>query len=741
MLFNRRKQFEKKIINEEYYITNPNINKLEAHFQTAQNFYKVSSFYFNYDKDKIEDEINNCLKKENQINADLIRAIQFSNRLFLFINDNSKLYEFIKNILEKVTQLRQKNRILNEKYFSNSFKILKFVHIKKNISKLKEHIILLQKLKTCADCLSVLSKNKSKVDLVFYLINKSKDLLDQSRILFKNKKSLYVLNDFEKEFLKYTSNSSEKGIKNLFNIISSSFEMLFNIKSSLLQLINYKDDSNSNNSIKIKEIIYGEIINIFSKSNIKDILNFILKLDDEFYSKINIIFNNEYKILLEKHFSLKEEITIHLYINIQFDKLKSIIEYIKEFNTQLLNTILLLTNQKYKDTKKTELIMNNYSEEFHKLEDNIYGNSIIFIIKSHFENEIQYRINKFYNNDVFYIRVLKIYKSIKEIKKYIENEIDEYSNHKEYSYLLVNEQLSLLLSIENTQNQKFLMKLFVDIEEYLIDSSKNDDFLFAKEDKSKSIQLLIDIILNINIHEVQSKQDTIEYITNSFITINQQDENITLKLLSKRFKFLKSSKNIIETFLSFVILYLLNNDYQEYIISTYTKIINNTYTFKRSLILDGKGLGINFQKLSQHHIISLIADINIINNLLIDFIIIYSPSEKYITYMNNLKASLDSINEDLKISLIEIYKDQIKNSISIFSSIDFQNYPIPTDNTINKHLKIFNTLINLYNNCVNSLENTEINIVFQEFFNIFFFEYEKITKVATKMDVEEQQVQ
>lgn len=80
-------------------------------------------------------------------------------------------------------------------------------------------------------------------------------------------------------------------------------------------------------------------------------------------------------------------------------------------------------------------------------------------------------------------------------------------------------------------------------------------------------------------------------------------------------------------------------------------------------------------------------------------------------------------------------------NISELVKIDFNKYPIPSDSSLNKHIKVIHSLHSLYSMCINSFELYDISDMFKELFKILFDGYDKIIISASKMENETHQLQ
>lgn len=83
----------------------------------------------------------------------------------------------------------------------------------------------------------------------------------------------------------------------------------------------------------------------------------------------------------------------------------------------------------------------------------------------------------------------------------------------------------------------------------------------------------------------------------------------------------------------------------------------------------------------------------------------------------------------------------MSDSISDLVSIDFNNYPIPDNGQVNKHIRIFFSLNSLYQICLNSFELIDVNEIFTSLFKLLFDGYGNIIFYASKMENESSQKQ
>ena len=707
-----------------YHSTNA-INKINKDFFVEHEKYKILSNYFNLSLDQLNSLIIELMNSSSYLENEVLMILQHSSKIFNYICDNLAIYDVIEGSYMKLNQIKNNNHVFKQAYIDNTMTMLRLNIKKRNINKLKSHIILLKKLKVCSECLNTLSRSASKYQLVINLVNKSNELISKAREITGNSKSLKCILFFEKEFIKYTSNSSDKAIDELVILLKISFTSL-------------------KTSSAIDDMLFI-INNIKTKTKLKEIFCLILKLDIEFYSKIKQTFS---KLLIDSLDCIivkskdVERVSIEDYIKV--------ISIIKDFSLMIKSMLLefleeYLSNSLLGETNINKKIINhkdNYDIEFDNsirlfTEDGI--NKLVEFSKEVFECLDKTDLDKYFIRE-------------NELSKAIENYIGKYSESKDFNYMIINEACSNLSIIKQEIRKTVIKNVFTNIESSLTEAINKEDFsilIDGNEIKknNKRVNKLLTLDISRFSHDTTECLDYLNKIEDDTTDNNEvkdkllEEESQYILIKNKRLKCINSFNITIDAYYKFIKLAIICSDSLESLISSFSKILKTMIYLKKDLILEGKGVGINFQKINQSHILALSSDVNLIGNLLAEVINLFPQDEIINDYYSEFKISIDCVTQDLKLSLFELYKDLVIASISLLCNIDFSQYPIPPENTINKHIRVIHSLLNLYKDSCYCLEKYDLNDFFKDLFKLLFDGYDKIIISASKMENEICQLQ
>lgn len=436
---------------EHYYYTSSKvISQIDKGYFTEQDNFKISASQFSLDKDSLQNLTFTLINDSGYIEAEILKILKHSSKIFNYICDNLVIDEIIQNSSFKITTIKEKNLQFKENYIVNTIKKIKFGIKKKNMDKLKSFVSLLGKLKNCKQCLNTLSKSSSKYNIVFDLVNKSREIITKTNELIGgsgNNRMLFCISNFESEFNKYTTKSSDKALDNLINLLKEDYCFTiidYNIDNSsdikninfiefgkqhkLVDIISEMKDiikemtrsdifpNNNNNeddlsyiidslilpNIKSNEEIENFIIEDTNKvklSKIKENFNLIFKLDLQFYVKLRqtlrSIIVESFKTVILK---LKSNIEIciqkstEVISSLNLINIKNNIERIFPILITI-NYLFIMINKFILITRKLEILFIQEVNRFYKNTDNTEKNysenqlnNIIDTYKDEFKN-------------------------------------------------------------------------------------------------------------------------------------------------------------------------------------------------------------------------------------------------------------------------------------------------------------------------------------------------------------------
>lgn len=757
---------------------------IDKEFLIDSKSFKIKNIYFNENIDNIHNTIMQLMNKNGYIDNELILTLKYSDKLFNYILENLRLNDMIIHNLKLIKDIKFKFNFTKNKFIQNNNKIIKLGLKKKNIYKLKKFVEIFNKLKTCETCLNTLSKFPSKYEIVFNLVNKSKGIIEYAKNtclkMSYNNKILDCIINFESKFNYYTNKSSNKAVedlnvyiskvlsKNSNNIVNTNKQKTIiiddspsSIKNNFIYLANFIKknilfhlitvNEKEAKSIKIKvnyvsskEEIASVCLKFFQKSEVKEVLNLIFKLDINYYTTIEEnLFSVINKSLLDIISSLKE---------IRFSSLQCIIqnpESNKEINYNIPTNIakyinyLLLLNDISK-TIDTFLYFIDYTTDEilkslnlfleisnKKIDENNLLHSNQEIIFSKYKEQLILITNQTVKK---YLNIVLMYtkEALSELSSYNDINIDIYWKNQFFAIYLFNKLINEKASIINDNiyviniykdldrliinfNKIYIKNYFLKFEENIILSLNNEKFNVINIELYNNRNLyqeLIDRICNKNTYNTLFNYiDSLDYkfsINNKFIQSDIIEKEIDISLLFKSLPYTpcekkdegiieqniinskeslsedssklisingKNSKFIISTLdninkISEVIflICILPNQY-EFILSSLIKVLKSHIYNKQERLLEGKGVGVNFEKLSQNHILSFVADLNLLKNLinevfnkvLIDIYV--SDTQLFnrdytIEIINEFKLNVLTIISEAKSQIVDIYIDR-----------------------------------------------------------------------------------
>lgn len=659
-----------------------NVNHLNKSFV-------INGKYFHTSIDVIQYNMKTLIDKGGLLDRELYRILKFSGRIYSYILSNMNIQDSVESACARIKRMKEKNSIVKRFFLENNSKQIKCQIKKRNIEKLKGFISILKKLKKSADCLETLSKNSSKYQLVYDLVNKSKDIMNKintksnGSLVKDSNAKLKCLEFFEQEFSKYTSKSSEKVIEELYKFLKDHFlanQLLH--KSDIMQdlsfLIPYTD---TNLDPLIGKTIFTSCLNYIScdfvsieitseskKSNdpkilkLNEMLTLIFKLDLDFFAKVKKLMTKLFKESIENiyersiskipstiannssdeaRFYYNQFLLVSLVrcFEVHMDSLASLSDYfcvrLSRFMTDNHSEDIYLNKkiekfqksyiEQFKDTEQA------LREEFQPVVNNIVEECLI-------GTSANIKIERFLHAEI----------KIREYSKVFKERIHE--SKKVFSH--------------------FCNNWFDYHQDILISETSKDDFnnlsSVPTDFNSKILQILNKELYNrdYNNQEILTVYDNLD--TNLQENTKRSEENDTerVKFLiigEKKFKILNSTLLYVETLFQFVKLLLRFPSNCETLVGQLYKVLKTISYMKKDLVLEAKGVGKNFSKVSQNHIIGLVSDLTFLRNFIESFQFTLSDrmkSDVLIDLNNEFLISLDSCIFDCKEEMLSLYRDK-----------------------------------------------------------------------------------
>ena len=250
--------------NDSYYTSSKAMTLIDASYFTEEENFKISSSKFSLDGESINQLTSQLILQSGYIEEEILKILKHSSKIFNYICENLIVAEIIEESSNKIQSIKEKNLIFKKTYVNNTINSIKLGIKKRNLDRLKNYLSLLGKLKNCNQCLITLSKSTTKYQIVFDLVNKSREILGKTKELTKEHydshlvsavggvkpkmQSLICLQNYENDFNKYTTKSSDKALSDLLDLLK---------EETSDAIVNYKiekTEQTPENSLKLNKI-------------------------------------------------------------------------------------------------------------------------------------------------------------------------------------------------------------------------------------------------------------------------------------------------------------------------------------------------------------------------------------------------------------------------------------------------------------------------------------------------------
>lgn len=544
-------------------------------------------------------------------------------------------------------------------------------------------------------------KSPSKYQLIFDLVNKSRELILKTRDLTniranKDKSTLKCILDFEQEFNKYTSKSSDKAIEALLNIIkdiaesklvqinAQKLELSPDLKEQLnkFELLSQLPNSASLTGYGFEIASLNNIQQIIQNNNIKlkEALLLIFKLDIDFYTKIrhsllqslsksvDIVLNTFKLQIKAMNYSSVIKSFILLF---EFQRLalqiKTYSNCIFKFIIQELESFLNLTvhTDAVGSTRRKDKVIEDYNEELESTNKEL-------------SDELIARIGSLTEQAFEELGAISAIHEYIEFQKFTielsEKSVTLVSSNKNVQS--INDFCSQIEKSKIKTNKQFYIRYFQMLEDSLKSSLTKEPFEFLSTIESKfaeSVELLTKKetfnslvasstcdVQQREVPKTESNQVSSTESNKCTEAITQDQQSVIVRIKDKSYKVIASTAETVIYFNELLQLILNFPQDFETVFGYFAKSIKSIAYVKREYILDGKGVGSNFEKVTKTHIIALVSDLNFIKSLFQEFLgsLPAGFCEDFAKEIfNEFKISLDNIVIESKSVLFELYKD------------------------------------------------------------------------------------
>lgn len=161
------------------------------------------------------------------------RILKYSNKLYIFIDNNLYLNELMCELSERIGDMKKAKQMLKVNFFENSIKSMKKGLKKKNLTDVVGLIKSAKQLKEILDVLKVLSTNSSKLLIAYDLIEKGKNIMKNHNGKVK------ILKVFEEEYNNYSNKILEKINTEFNNSIQEEMKNLIKFENNNTEEVAY----------------------------------------------------------------------------------------------------------------------------------------------------------------------------------------------------------------------------------------------------------------------------------------------------------------------------------------------------------------------------------------------------------------------------------------------------------------------------------------------------------------------
>lgn len=680
-----------------FYSSNKEFWKVNSIFLNDKNF-KIPQNYFSTDINMLQNITFDLINSGELLEKELLKTIQYIPKLQSYISNNGNLNNTAEEGFERLKNIKAKLNMIKSHFIINNAKTIKLSLKRNHIKSMLTLANLLTKLKMCKDCLNVLSKNPSKYQLVFDLVNKSQELIEQTNSFTKKYKqtngSLDCILNYENEFRKYTTSSSDKAFEDFINNFNT---YTINLLDKNIKLATLEEFLNSNNE-KSKSILtllndinilinddinLTKYFNSLISNDVKESINFIQVPNTSIYKGILDLKNSNISKILEELLG----IILRLDLNF-FTKIKSLIRktILKQFN-ESIDRIYSMICKNCNDLLSNLIIlyylkplMKNSIEILYSLQDliiNVFDSTTLSnnnhksknlkeVLIEEFKNSEKEIFEEITNKFIFYIDKIHfkginpvLFHKIKHTLNIVYSDIIvSMSKNKEF-IPVINDICEKIENKKKINHKIFVNDYFENFHSYILGSVDSDDFKIVTSISSR-FNSIVNLIEEFNFCDDDQNVDRYINTLISNLTKEAIDKNMFC-IKGNQFKTIISSNLYVELIFNTTIILFnsSNNDEIIKVFSSYFKLLKNVAFYKRELVIEAKGNGKNFQKISQNHIIYLSADINFLIKLNEQFIIKFGNKIEAIKEIfNEFKINLDSIKYECKASILELYKDK-----------------------------------------------------------------------------------
>lgn len=660
------------------------LSNIEKEFLVDKDKYVINKEMLEENKVELEKKIKALMNKVGEIELRVNHILENDSKIENYIEENMYIKDTINDFLTKVLGKKKQKECFKDKILKLSSRLILIQQKKQNminvltdIKKIKQVIFQFNQIKSSKSNFSCKEENE--------IISKIKTDLNALKQKNKNTKILTII---EREIRNMNEQSEGKYIDEYVKQSKLIFE-------GCLSFDNQNEEANQETPSEGKD-----------KYNL-DIKDLNLTIDNKEMLLTNLVQGRKTKLnnLLDIFCII---ITESFDITLITDKLKSIFKEIigNQYNInknklQLLSDCLfsILYNHNY----IIELLQNNFAispKMFNELTKYLVSeikSKITFAVTETVEKEI----NKKLDLEKLLLIKKEIFTQTENLFSVIQlNQNDffsQYENDFLFQFFETNSS-SIQIEVENEdwiQKTGFSLiyqkKTLIFLQDYHTQQESN--FLQKEEDK-------------------QDKEQSIDVITISNNNFKQINASLTL------------INFIYETYK--ILFFIKNPRHNQTIILQFCKVVELFISKCKSVIVDGDGKITKDQRqITEKEFLLLNSVSSCIEKIIFNFNISFlCENDEIITnQLNKTLKKLNEVHKSCSTTVVHLIQSLCEETLKDFNEMDFTNYRTFTEKDYNPYVKKFSKLKKIYDNMINTFDNTDISDIYTQILTNFINDF------------------
>ena len=671
---------------------------------------------------------NDLAFKMGIINKELDSILQqYGKKIYNYTEKNSELKNKIEEYLNNMNKKKKIKKEINKKYITNSSKLIMKGLRKSKLKKILNYIYSLNEIKLEVDNLEKIlsSDNYFEIKNIGDKISKIRSKMKEYKENFKIKNRFKVFKSIENQ-IKLIENKAEERMFEQFTI---NIEKLLNIC-----LIYKKDDFDK--MIKKENIDIKNSENKWNLEKEKETKNKFFFMNEDFelietqtnkFIKYLLIYNNlNKKIIYELLLSILD--MFDTIIKDGMDMAIITIKYKEILRKIIVNNFDLIekeSNNKlviiYIISNCYTILLSNYFYLIELLQKNLGLNIKIFndvtqIIREEMDKYITTVILAYLHEVLFGHEWSEFLAGIKSAKKYCYMYLNNGYTNLNYETMTNNVYQEYIIYFDKTESSHLKEKIKKINLEQITNIEHKYKQIFEVLYTSRDIESLTPDEIDIKKIYKDKKENSDDNKDNEYIIIDNSKHRISeLSLL-----YITYIYQILNIFVS-----TSNDDIKD-------NVVNILFQTTKDILIDTNNNIIinNTNNPSAYKKISLYcSDLTVMENSLCSILDLYENEELQSLFRDIYQSGIDILSHSLGLIISTI--------ISNFNTLDFDKYPILTDNEINNFALNFGKIHSYYNDIINCVSNDDLIKIFETLFDNLFDEINKSLKNKEKIKNEE----